>query len=382
MTSALHKDLVVGEIHVPYQWEYVNTVAREAATGFVDSDVGKLARQTDSNTLWLLAAVTPTWVQVSGGSGSDASSLSITAIKSTPGTIPAGRAVYVVGWDAVHSAVQVEMARADNVATMPAVALTSTAITEAVTGQAITFGPLFGVIDTSAWAVNTRLYVSAVTAGMLSARPTGTATVQAIAIVCLQANPGHIGVCRDMPTEAPNLAPDKEWFGDTNSQPTAKAYGDFTEKTWAADDDLVLIEDSAASYAKKRIKAKNLPSRIQHASSDSESSTTSATYQQKLRLTTPSLLAGTYRIGWYAEVMQSSTTDDVFCRVQIDDATDAMEINIEIKDNTNYVPISGFYYATFGSAAVHDIDMDYRAESSPTTTSYIRRARLEIERVG
>lgn len=381
MSTALHKDLAVGEIHIPYQWSYATQAQREGATGFVASDVGKLARQTDNNTLWMLVAVTPAWVQVSSGEGSEASSLSISVIKHSAGTIPAGRAVYVKGYDAGNGAIQVEMAQANSATTMPAVAITREAITEATVGKAVTIGPLFNVLDTSDWAVNTLLYVSAETAGLLSTRPTGTAIVQPFGLVCLQGSPGHIGVIRDMPVEAPNLALDKEWFGDASAHPTAKAYGDFTEKTWAVDDDLVLIEDSAASYAKKRIKASNLHPRVQQASSDSGSSTTAATYQQKLRLTTPTLAAGTYRVGWYAELKDSSISDDVFCRVQIDDATDAMEVNIEAKDNTNYFPVSGFYYVTFGADAAHNIDMDYRSETATSVTAYIRRARLEIERV-
>lgn len=53
-----------------YSWEYADAAARTAATGFVAADVGKLARQLDSNTLWMLTATTPTWVQQgSGGAG-------------------------------------------------------------------------------------------------------------------------------------------------------------------------------------------------------------------------------------------------------------------------------------------------------------------------
>lgn len=63
----LHKNIAVGDVHVPYNWSYANAAARTAATGFVAGDVGTLARQTDDNTLWMLTATTPTWVQVGGG---------------------------------------------------------------------------------------------------------------------------------------------------------------------------------------------------------------------------------------------------------------------------------------------------------------------------
>ncbi len=64
-----HDVIVVGEIHVPYNWTYANAAARAAATGFTSPDLGKLARQLDNNTLWMLVATTPTWVAVGGGGG-------------------------------------------------------------------------------------------------------------------------------------------------------------------------------------------------------------------------------------------------------------------------------------------------------------------------
>ncbi len=55
-------DASVQGIHVPYQWTYADAAARTSATGFVATDVGKLARQLDNNSLWMLTATTPTWV--------------------------------------------------------------------------------------------------------------------------------------------------------------------------------------------------------------------------------------------------------------------------------------------------------------------------------
>jgi hypothetical protein len=70
MTTAAHGLLTTAEgIHVCYQFVYANAAARAAATGFVASQVGKLARQLDDNSLWMLTATTPTWVQISNGTG-------------------------------------------------------------------------------------------------------------------------------------------------------------------------------------------------------------------------------------------------------------------------------------------------------------------------
>ncbi len=69
----LHSSQGLGEIHIPHQWRYADQTAREAATGFVAGDVGKLAYQEDDDTLWILTAVAPTWVSVGGALAAHAS---------------------------------------------------------------------------------------------------------------------------------------------------------------------------------------------------------------------------------------------------------------------------------------------------------------------
>lgn len=70
MTSAVSHGGITsaGNIHVPYQWTYADAAARTAATGFSGTDVGKLARQLDDNSLWMLTDDSPeTWIGVGGG---------------------------------------------------------------------------------------------------------------------------------------------------------------------------------------------------------------------------------------------------------------------------------------------------------------------------
>jgi len=66
MAEARHHLQSVAEgIHIPYNWEYADAAARTGAAGLVATDVGKLARQTDDDTLWMLVDDSPvTWVQV------------------------------------------------------------------------------------------------------------------------------------------------------------------------------------------------------------------------------------------------------------------------------------------------------------------------------
>src|SRR4030042_6785279 len=70
MAEARHGRLTTSEgIHIRYQWAYANQGAREGASGFIASDVGKFCRQLDNNSLWMLTAVTPTWIEVGTGAG-------------------------------------------------------------------------------------------------------------------------------------------------------------------------------------------------------------------------------------------------------------------------------------------------------------------------
>lgn len=65
---ASHKNIDLGEIHIPHQWEYADAAARAAATGMVPADVGKFARQLDDNSYWALTDDSPvTWQGVGGG---------------------------------------------------------------------------------------------------------------------------------------------------------------------------------------------------------------------------------------------------------------------------------------------------------------------------
>jgi hypothetical protein len=125
----------------------------------------------------------------------------------------------------------------------------------------------------------------------------------------------------------------------------------------------------------------NLPvygTQAQQANNDAQSTTTSGTYQQKLRVTTPSLPAGTYRIGFYYEWGKSNLADFA-SRVQVNDTTTIMEGLEEAVDAgaDQYFPRGGFGYYT--GSGVLNIDLDYHANGSGTAR--IRRARLEIWRV-
>ncbi len=79
---AFHKSLDTGDIHIVCNWEYADAATRTGASGFVAADVGKFALQLDDNTVWILTAITPTWVAISGSATSlnSISDVTITAV--------------------------------------------------------------------------------------------------------------------------------------------------------------------------------------------------------------------------------------------------------------------------------------------------------------
>lgn len=349
MTTALHKNLPIAEVHCPISFEYASQVARESATGLVANDVRKFARQTDDDSLWMLISYSPVlWVAVGGGTGgTGAKYLFVSALKASAGTIAIGKPVYIAG---CSTAPLVELAKADSAGTMPAIGITASQITDSVPGVVILRGRLDGV-DTSGWTILNNLYISSATAGLLTTtRPTGTALIQNIAqvvkvdgsagILCVHGN----GLANDLP----NLPPGKIWIGDANSYPQS---GD-------------VIFGSQLTAAK----------------SDSESSVSGTTaWQQKLSTGALSLPDGTYRIEWYAELKNSSISDDILFRVQRNNTETLGDLNIEGKDNTNYFPVSGFDILTL-SAGSHTFDIDYAIETT-LMTGYIRRARITVWRM-
>jgi len=381
---ALHPSLGTGNIHIPHNWSYADKTARESATGFVAGDLYKLAYQEDNNTLWLLIATTPTWAAVSGpgataftdltdtpgsysgqgdkvvavkstedglefipaGTADKADTLFLTVLKASSGTISKGEAVYISGYAGGYPTV--EKAKSDSSSTMPAVGIANGPITDSASGD-VTIAGHVPDLDTSSWAEGTPLYVSPTTEGaMTSSKPQSTNKIQKIAQVIRQdASDGEIVVFgAGRSNDLPNLAQDYEWEGDTNGVPQQ-----------------VVRYGAAREYAED----------------DTEDTTASTTYQQKLRLTTSSLLAGTYKIAWYSEVGSDVKVKDVQVRVQVDDTTTIAEILTAVANVDGYFCFVGFKEMAL-SAASHTIDIDYSAAEAGVTAA-IRRARISCKRV-
>jgi hypothetical protein len=116
----------------------------------------------------------------------------------------------------------------------------------------------------------------------------------------------------------------------------------------------------------------------QTAISTARSTTTSATFQTKVTLTTPTL-TGTYRVGWTSVVDNSNKNSETEVRLQ--NTTDASTVGttqIYKTDPTSLrLGASGFGEITFSGAA-KTFEIQYRATG---TTAGIQDARIEIWRV-
>lgn len=114
---------------------------------------------------------------------------------------------------------------------------------------------------------------------------------------------------------------------------------------------------------------------------ETESSTNSTTYQQKLRLNADATVSGSYRIGYTFEWRGSKSNTEVGIRVQIDDTETAFEFSSRpIVDVNTWRSITGFYYEPELNSGTHVIDADYRSANSGAT-AYIRKVRIEFWRV-
>ncbi len=120
--------------------------------------------------------------------------------------------------------------------------------------------------------------------------------------------------------------------------------------------------------------------------SDGLSTTSSNTFIQKLTMTTALLLTGAiYRIGYQFEVGVATAPARAEYRVQIDDLTTIANPWFSTSGtlvSSMFDLMSGFdYYTGAGSTILIDIDFR-RASPGPGDVAKIRRARLEIQRVG
>jgi hypothetical protein len=114
---------------------------------------------------------------------------------------------------------------------------------------------------------------------------------------------------------------------------------------------------------------------------NTESSTNSTTYQNKITVSTGDIPEGSYRLGWHFEWRISKSNAEFGFRVQQDNTTNFKEDTVSPFVDVNvWNPLTNFYYIETLSSGTHTFDLDYKS-SSTSATAYIREARFEFWRV-
>ena len=156
-----------------------------------------------------------------GAASTDA--VTVSAKKSTAGTINKGSPVHIIGYSSPDYTV--ELADADS-ANMPAIGVASSTITDSAAGTVVMTGKITA-LNTSGWSAGDALYVD--TSGALdNARPTGASTdVQKVAqVVVSDVSAGIIQVFgAGRSNDVPNIAQDNLWIGDSNGVAKATPVG-------------------------------------------------------------------------------------------------------------------------------------------------------------
>ena len=159
-----HQDATLN--HPPYNFTFANAAARAAGTGYtiVAGDVGKFARQTNDNSLWMLLDDSPiTWISVGGGASLVSDKKTITAAdKTTTSTT-------FVDVDAVNMAITLTTGARRCLVTVSAVGKTSNGNNPCLdididgVRQGQTFGLVFADSEGGAVGENVNLSFSYVT---------------------------------------------------------------------------------------------------------------------------------------------------------------------------------------------------------------------------
>ena len=117
---------------------------------------------------------------------------------------------------------------------------------------------------------------------------------------------------------------------------------------------------------------------VAETSSEGETTTSEKnTYQIKLNLVSADIPAGKYRISWNFE-FSGPLNSDIEAVVNLNDSKDLMEMNVEMKNVSNWSPVGGFKYENLDKGT-HSIKIKFKAEKNNSIK--IRRARLELMRI-
>jgi hypothetical protein len=120
----------------------------------------------------------------------------------------------------------------------------------------------------------------------------------------------------------------------------------------------------------------------QYMESNTQSSTTSTSYIEKVSLVTSSSMpAGKFHLSWTAVLHTAASGKQSACRIQVDNTSTVIEYillpPVGSLNVTNYHAVGGSREITMTSGS-HNIDMDFKAVASSTTVK-IYDARLHLK---
>lgn len=132
--------------------------------------------------------------------------------------------------------------------------------------------------------------------------------------------------------------------------------------------------DNAAVFGQGRVYTRD----------DTERCTTSKTvWTTQLTMVTPTLEAGTYRLGWRLDHAQDIASKSMDIRVR-ENGSDLEAFTVTTNDNiqTHFAPTSGFIHLAGVTAGVKTIDLEFKATNlSGNFEVCMKNARLEWWRV-
>ncbi len=147
--------------------------------------------------------------------------VTVTAKKSTAGTINAGQVVHLVGYSTPDYTV--ELADADDNALMPAIGIATTTITDSTAGTVVIAGKASG-INTVGYSAGDGIYVSTTAGAFTATKPTGAnSLIQRLGEVAEVGASGVIQITgAGRSNDIPNIAENNLWVGDSSGvgQPT------------------------------------------------------------------------------------------------------------------------------------------------------------------
>ena len=214
---------------------------------------------------------------------------------------------------------------------------------------------------------------TAVQIGNAAAEGTSTSLARADHIHAVSAGTiGAVGTATSNGTEATFARADHVHAGLTR---TANDYTVFTQKLQPVGGDMLLLEDSAASGAKKyasigAILGAGATGSLTTAaySSYSTPANPGTTYVTYHSWTTASVPAGTYRFSWSYEYNSNSTSTSFEGRVSID-GTPYQTLSVTPRHASDLLANAGFKYLTFtGADATHTLLLEIKRSGGGTVT--------------